>query len=275
MSRLLSVLAAALSVVAIVVSTRSQTFTYVKIDGRTLRMLVTGNGQSTVVFENGLGPPLETWGKVQPAVSRFARTVAYDRAGVGVSDEGPAPRDGRHVADDLHAALRLASVPPPYILVGHSLGGPFVRIYAGVYPDDVAGLVLVDPAPDSEEIGDDVELPEAKASRDTFTQARASRVGAGIPVFLIDALGPLDVPFATETIRALRMRGRAENEAEHLEYMNWLDTIPDSRLIVTRRSGHNIPIEQPDLVIETIRQMAERTSPGLKPISALWRTLEP
>jgi pimeloyl-ACP methyl ester carboxylesterase len=78
------------SAIALFLPTRSQTFTRVTVDGRAIRMLVGGRGEQTVVFENGLGPPLEMWGKVQPEVGRFARTVTYDRAGVGLSEEGPA-----------------------------------------------------------------------------------------------------------------------------------------------------------------------------------------
>ena len=81
-----------------------------------------------MVFENGLGGPLELWGKVQPDVSRFARTVSYDRAGAGLSDEGPPPRDGRRIAAELRAALRFAGIAPPACSpVGASLGGPYVR----------------------------------------------------------------------------------------------------------------------------------------------------
>ncbi|MPY90883.1 MAG: alpha/beta fold hydrolase [Luteitalea sp.] len=150
MKRELTVLAVMLNAVALFLPTRSQTFTRVAIDGHTMRMLVAGSGESTVVFENGLGPPLEMWGKVQPQVSRFARTVTYDRAGVGLSEDAPPPRDGRQIAAELRHALRVASVPPPYVLVGASLGGLYIRVFAGMYPDDVSGMVLVDPTHDAE-----------------------------------------------------------------------------------------------------------------------------
>ncbi len=233
MNRPLTVVAIGLSAAALLLSTRSQTFTRVTVDGRTMRMLVAGPGEPTVVFENGGGASLEMWGKVQPEVSRFARTVTYDRA--------PAARDGRRIAADLHAALRAAGIAPPYVLVGASLGGRYVKVFAAMYPDDVAGMVLVDPSPDDE-------------------QSRASRVPAGIPVVLIDAVSPLDIPFATEAIRALRRSYRAELEDESRQYRRWLDTIPGSRLIVTTNSGHNVAIEEPRLVIETIRDVVLRRS---------------
>lgn len=260
----LAILATLLSGLALYLPTRTQAFTRVSLDGRTLRMLVTGSGAATVILENGLGGPLETWGKVQPGVRRFARVVSYDRAGVGLSDAGPPPRDGRRIATELRRALISAGIAPPYILVGASLGGPYIRIFAGMYPDAVAGIVLVDPTPDTEQVDNAAGLPgrrslveggpELESLPGTLAQARASRVPPGIPVFLVDAVSPLDVPFATDAIRALRMSTRPDMEAESAEYKRWLDTIPGSRLITTNRSGHNVPIEQPELVIATIRQ---------------------
>ena len=222
-----------------------------------MRMLVAGRGDATVVFENGLGGPLEHWGKVQPDVSRFARTVSYDRAGAGLSEDGPPPRDGRRIAVELRRALRAADIVPPYILVGASLGGPYVRIFAGMYPDDVAGLVLVDPTPATEREAPEFDapgLPELESLPDTLAQTRASHVPSGIPLFLIDAVSPEEVPFATESIRTLRMNSRRAIETESREHRRWLDGIPGSRLVLTNRSGHNVAQEQPDLVVATIRE---------------------
>jgi len=83
---------------------------------------------------------------VQPAIARFARVCSYDRAGHGWSDPGPAPRTMRQVAYELHTALANLNIKPPYVLVGHSLGGLRVRIFASQYPKEVVGMVLVDSA---------------------------------------------------------------------------------------------------------------------------------
>ena len=255
----LAILATVLSALAVYLPTRTQVFTPVTVDGRSIRMLVAGHGDATVVFENGFGGPLEHWGMVQPAVSRFARTVSYDRAGDGLSDQGPLPRDGRRIAAELRAALRAAGIAPPFILVGASLGGPYARIFAAMYPDDAAGLVLVDPTPDSEQV-DASREPEIRALPDTLAQARAGRIPIGIPVFLIDAVPAPDIPFATDVIRTLRMSYRADLEAESVEYAEWLETIPGSRLITTNRSGHNVALEQPELVVATIRQAVDQAT---------------
>lgn len=257
----LAIIAAVLSVLALYLPTRTQAFTRVTVDGRSIRMLVTGRGDTTVVFENGAGAPLEMWGKVQSDVSRFARTVSYDRAGVGLSDKGPLPRDGRRIAAELRRALLSAGIAPPYILVGASFGGPYIRIFAGMYADDVAGMVLVDPTTDNQRFDDAAGVPALESWPDTLDQSRASRVPNAIPVFLIDAVSPLEVPFATEAIRTLRINNRPEIEADSLEYRRWLDGIRGSRLIVTNRSGHNVPIEQPELVVATIRQVVDEATP--------------
>lgn len=248
-----------LSALALFVSTRSQTFTRVAIDGRAMRLLVKGSGESTVVFENGLGPPLEMWGKVQPQVSRFARTVTYDRAGVGLSDDGPLPRDGDQIASELRQVLRAAGLPPPYVLVGASFGGLYVRVFAGKYPDDVSGIVLVDPTQDAEGF-ERSAYPELAVVRETVDEARRSQISSGVPLVLIDAVSPRDVPFATAAVRQLRDQNRPEIDAESRAYKAWLDTIPGARLVVTHDSGHNVPIEQPELVVETVREVVRAAS---------------
>ena len=112
--------------------------------GHHLHMLIVGEAGPTVVLESGLGGGLG-WEQVRSGVSSFARAVTYDRAGFGKSEPGPFPRTARQIASELHAALHNAALPAPYLLVGHSMGGPYVRVFAAQYPDEVSGIVLVDP----------------------------------------------------------------------------------------------------------------------------------
>jgi pimeloyl-ACP methyl ester carboxylesterase len=256
----LAVMAALLSALALYLPTRTQQFTWITVDGRTTRMLITGSGNATVILENGLGGPLENWGKVQPAVSRFAKTVSYDRAGAGLSDDGPLPRDGRRIAAELRGILRAAGVAPPYILVGASIGGRYVRIFTGMYPEEVAGIVLADPTPDNEGSTSSSGLAEIDSWSVTLDQARASSIPSGIPVLLIDAISPREVPFASAGVRRLRMSNRWEIEAESREHRRWIDTIHGGRLIITNRSGHNVFLDQPELVVDTIRDLVRATS---------------
>jgi pimeloyl-ACP methyl ester carboxylesterase len=116
----------------------------VDIGGFSLNLDCTGAGSPTVILESGLGAPAAGWSLVQPDVAKFTRVCSYDRAGYGWSDPSPLPRTSLAIAKELHALLLNAGVAPPYTLVGHSFGGFNVRVYAGQYPDEVSGVVLVD-----------------------------------------------------------------------------------------------------------------------------------
>jgi pimeloyl-ACP methyl ester carboxylesterase len=116
----------------------------VDVGGHELHIYCTGEGNPTVILESALAGTSSLWGWVQPEVAKGTRVCAYDRAGSGWSEAGPKPRDGQRVATELHTLLDKAGIAGPYVLVGHSLGGLYVRTYAHQYPDDVAGVVLVD-----------------------------------------------------------------------------------------------------------------------------------
>jgi len=116
----------------------------VDIGGYRLNILCTGIGTPTVILDSGLGEPALSWIGVQTGVERSTRVCSYDRAGYGHSDPGPQPRSSLQIATELHALLEKSQTPGPYVLVGHSFGGYNVRVYAGLYRDEVAGVVLVD-----------------------------------------------------------------------------------------------------------------------------------
>ena len=122
----------------------------VDIGGRSLNIYCSGEGSPTVVFESGAGAPGYAWSHIQPEIAKLTRACWYDRAGEGWSDPGPFPRTSAAVAQDLHELLRRAGIPPPYVLVGHSIGGLHARVYNGLYPNEVAGMVLVDSAHEEE-----------------------------------------------------------------------------------------------------------------------------
>ena len=114
--------------------------------GRRLNLYCLGEGKPTVIFEAGLGGDNSAWARVQPAIAAHTRACSYDRAGIGFSDPARRPSDSANIVDDLHRLLNAAAIKPPYILVGHSLGGMHVRLYADTYLGEVAGMVLVDSA---------------------------------------------------------------------------------------------------------------------------------
>lgn len=116
----------------------------VDVGGHRLHLQSMGKGSPTVILETGLGGMSAAWGWVQPEVAKFTQVVSYDRAGLGWSDADGASPDALHIARQLHTLLVNAGIKGPYVLVGHSMGGLFVRVYADQYPDEVAGMVLID-----------------------------------------------------------------------------------------------------------------------------------
>jgi len=249
-----------------------------KVDagGHSLNLLVggkRGGDQSpAVILEGGFGAGIASWITVQGEIAKFAQVVSYDRAGLGQSEPGPKPRTAKQIALELHTALQAAGIKPPYVLVGHSFGGPYIRVFANMYPGEVAGMVLIDP---SQEAFDEWmrARPEPKANepksnedltratqgvRDesaavdaTYEQARAAKVPPGIPVILLTAMQDSAPP---ETRRMW--------EQKHQE---WIEKIPGGQHIRAEKSRHFIQGDEPKLVIDAIRQVVEQVRP--KPVA--------
>jgi pimeloyl-ACP methyl ester carboxylesterase len=116
----------------------------IDVGGHRLHIYCLGQGEPTVVMEAGLSGWSTDWILVQPKIAESAHVCTYDRAGYGWSDPGPLPRDSQQVASELHTLLSRSGIKGNIILVGHSLGGLFVQYYAKTYPQQVAGIVLVD-----------------------------------------------------------------------------------------------------------------------------------
>jgi pimeloyl-ACP methyl ester carboxylesterase len=116
----------------------------VDIDGCRMHVQTAGGGFPSVVLESGLGGMSSGWGWIQPETAKFSRVVSYDRAGLGWSGPDPFPKTAAVAARRLRSVLLHSRVDPPYVLVGHSMGGLFVRVFANLYPDEVAGMVLLD-----------------------------------------------------------------------------------------------------------------------------------
>jgi len=223
-----------------------------------LRMHLTGEGSPAVVFEC-FGPAnLEIWNRVQPEVARFARAVSYDHGGYWGSEPGLKPRDARQIARELHSALRNANVHPPFILVGYSFGGPYARVYAGMYPEDVAGIVLVDPTQEEFMTWLKQHYPEInrvtekhRIAQDewgsqwlSLNQARETKL-PDVPLALITGMRPHDM-----LTRNLLPRWFEAHR-------NWLREFPHAKHIVTTNSGHDVVFSDPELVIDAVREMAE------------------
>ena len=154
--------------------------TLVDIGGYSLKINCTGKGSPTVILESGLGDVLPEWEQVQTGIAKFSRVCSYDRAGYGGSDAGPMPRTSATIATELHTLLQRTGEKAPFVLVGHSFGGYNVRVFNGKYPDEVAGLVLVDsPQEDQYHL-----LPSAWQSSSAALLQRYKKQATTAPLFI-------------------------------------------------------------------------------------------
>jgi pimeloyl-ACP methyl ester carboxylesterase len=238
-----------------------------KVDagGHRLNLLIAGQGSPAVILEGGFGAGIASWTNIENEIAKFTRVVSYDRAGLGQSEPGPKPRTAKQFALELHTALKNAGINPPYVLVGHSMGGITIRVFADMYSQEVAGLVLVDPSqegfndwlkshPSPELKQQEAEVAKAAAGiRDesagveaSFEQARKSKLPPEIPVILLVAVqSPLKSdPKVTEKW--------IEEQRE------WVKKVPGAKLVRAEKSGHFIQGQQPELVIAAIKELVDK-----------------
>src|SRR3712207_5081934 len=142
----------------------------VGVGGHSLHINCAGQGGPTVLLDAGSGGFSAQWVRVQREVSGTTRVCAYDRAGMGWSEMGPAPRDARQISGELHTLLSKAGIEGPYVLVGHSFGGMYMQTYAARYPDEVAGVALVDSSTDPDQFS---QRSEARESNEPQKQSIA------------------------------------------------------------------------------------------------------
>lgn len=269
----------------------SSPFSSIQVRGRQVRYACQGEGTPVVVIDQGQGLSIERgferssplgWTRVFKAVQQSTRILMHDRAGLGASDPAPGPRASAEMVEDLRAVLSAAGARPPYVLVGHSLGGFNVRLFAGRYPEEVAGLVLVDSShPDqvpriagllpAETPGESASLralrraPDAALAREAIDFRACADQARGIvtigfkPLVVISqspqALGPPGIPLSTwERIRV------AWAGLQH----DLLGLSPVARQVVATHAGHHVQAEEPDLVIDAILSVVHeaRRMPG-------------
>jgi len=295
----------------------------VNVDGYRLHLNCRGQGSPTVVIEAGAADCSLAWGPVQREVARFTRVCTYDRAGLGWSERSPQPRTAHNLVEDLHTLLARSGVKPPYVLVGHSLGGLFVRLYAHEHPDQVAGMVLVDAV--HEELF--LRYPEAfnslrqrglkpmawflrlgqmtvaagafalapklypqqmlsfvpEEARETYLGIMSADAKclaavreeygavddyhASVRAAHITSLGdiPLIVLSHGQTQRVPGLSEEVNQQKEQTEQQMQVELAAQSsrgKRIVAEKSGHLIQLDQPELVIDAIRQVVEAAHAG-------------
>jgi pimeloyl-ACP methyl ester carboxylesterase len=234
-----------------------------KIDlgGRALRVVRSGprSGRPTVVLEHGAFGCAADWAVVQDRLAaKGLRSLAYDRAGLGHSDPGPRPRDGRAIVADLAALLRTLDEPGPYVLVGHSMGGLMVRLFALTHPEHAAGVVLVDAVtPDITRNAKGLKAVRAYGRAMRWV-SRGARLGMMRPVAAVTGnLIGLTGQAAVEKRRIYGSAPHAHWSAE--EVAHWPTTAEQS-------AEAEFP---PHLPVAVVTAGAERSAPWLKAIQAV------
>lgn len=265
----------------------------VDVGGYRLHLNCTGSGSPTVVIDAGQGDWSASWGWVQPEVAKTTRICTYDRAGMGWSEVSPEPRTAREFAKELHTLLTNANEPGPYVLVGHSMGGNTVRVYAHDYPAEVSGLVLIDaqkmPAADAAP-----PQPAPKPGRNSLP-ALLARVGlmrllAGplglnedMPemyqqAYLAYTVAPRSVQTSVDEVMGMAEGGwqaravttlgslplivlsRGKDQAADwtASQASFLQLSTRSQQLFAEQSGHLIQIEQPEAAVGAILKMVEQ-----------------
>lgn len=269
----------------------------VDVGGRMLYFECEGAGSPTVILEAGFRTRADLWSDdliqpdaprtmVLPGVAEFTRVCAYDRPGTATvrdgelltsrSDPAPMPRTAEDAVADLHALLEAASIPGPYVLVGHSFGGLFMRLYAATYPEDVVGMVLVDafseamedemtpaqwaaydaifqPVPPQLADYEDLEFTELDRSVDQVREAAAATPLRPIPLVVISrgqAMAmPEDLPGG--------LSGQMLEDAWQTAQAGLAALLPDARHVIATESEHYIQLQQPELVIAAVREAVD------------------
>jgi pimeloyl-ACP methyl ester carboxylesterase len=251
----------------------------VDIGGYRLHLKCAGVGSPTVVLEAGLGGGSEGWVKVMPEVAKFTRVCAYDRPNEGTSDAAPRRtshigsdtflelRTGHDIVHDLHALLSNAGERGPYVIVGHSLGGLYSILYASTYPKAIVGMVLEDSShPDQVIQKAKIEGPEiAKREHESLLQ---NEEGADVDAILAEASRThwhSDIPLyvLSRGPQKLPANGLTQEQWDQLQEIHRADQqdlasrSTNGKLIVAEKSGHFIHRDQPDIVIDAIRNVVE------------------
>jgi pimeloyl-ACP methyl ester carboxylesterase len=241
----------------------------VDIEGRSVGLTCSGEGSPTVVLIGGLTLAGDiAWPVVVDAISPLTRVCVFDRAGIGPSDPAPtAPQTAADVVADLHAALQAAGESGPYVPVGFSVGGMFARLYASTYPDDLAGLVLVDPTP-AGITSQDIRLPASEAERERVRDYFAGRdpsLAAPIDFYVSDGqlfAVPLPPPVPTVVIAAGMIDPTVPEVPLEVAAL-WLELQAiqvrelNARLLIADQSGHLVPLDHPEVVVTAIQMVVE------------------
>jgi pimeloyl-ACP methyl ester carboxylesterase len=259
-------------------------FGKIDVGGYQLAYKCFGQGTPTVIIEAGAGDAPASvnpsWEFVTKEIQKITRICVYDRAGIGDSGKAPTPRTSKDIAQDLHVLLHKIPLPGPYIFVAHSIGGYHVRVFAQRYPEDVAGIILVDSShPDQfkqfAKIYPTVapaEAPEIAENRAFFSSAELAPTNNPEKLdFIVSAeqadnagsLGAIPLIVISQSPNAVYMPGFSQEDLQRFS-KTWQTLQADlatlssnSTHLIAQRAGHSIQTQEPKIVITAITQMVQ------------------
>jgi len=248
----------------------------VSVDNHKMSMYVSGSGKYTVVLEAGGASNHGCWRAVDTQIAKLTRVISYDRPGYLKSEICNKTRDAVTVAKELRQALQTAGYPPPYILVGWSLGGAFARAFCGLFPGSVVGLILVDPTPEDVYARAEKEFPELLFGDSIYMKellASKNRPGERAENIVFDSsmnqARRSDAFHSTPTTLLIATHGKAPGEFVNdpnnpinriwvEELVKWAANRPKLQYKLIENSGHHIAKTRPEIVVKAILEMIEQ-----------------
>lgn len=230
---------------------------------------IKGSGSPTIIFESGLGTPLNTWDIIQTGISENYRTIAYDRKGIGGTEAASSPRTIENLANDLHTLISQSEMNGPIVLVGHSLGGHIVRKYQQLYPSRIRGLFLIDPT--NEYLYDEVFKQMPREAADSMKNAWEQSYKGGLigvynewkEVYSIDTIMrscplPANIPITILVSYQESPFLSSKNTAIKKDlFAEWEKDRKNVNILSTTQSGHYIHHEDPTWVISELEKFLE------------------
>lgn len=231
--------------------------------------LIKGTGSPTIIFESGLGTPLNNWDSIQTRISDNYKTISYDRKGIGQSPATDNPRTIENLVNDLDILIRQNKIDGPIILVGHSLGGHIVRKYQQSYPSKVIGLFLIDPT--NEYVYEEVfkqMSPESADSMKTAWDNSYKKQPIGVynewkEVYNIDKImRKYPLPTSIPITILVSYQGNNFNTEKNIQIRkmlssDWKRDKPNVKILNTTNSGHYIHLGEPEWVITELEAYLE------------------
>ena len=245
----------------------------VPVHGARLHVHCDGAGPTTVVLIAGFGGGRDSWAAIEPTLSQTTRVCSYDRFGTGTSDAPSTPQTFATQAADLHTLLQSAGEPGPYVIVGHSFGGPEAVTFASKFPTEVRGLLLIDASPPAwntaicavpDDGSDAAHVFQALCEQQSSPDNNAEHLDAPTAFPEVATINSLSgFPMIVATADHHSYPGLAASEEARLDDVwndgqaHWVSLASSAQLITVNNTGHNIQLDRPDVVLDKIHELLQ------------------